>query len=120
MLMGIDLCFFKGCDVAMRLLCPALAGLLLLTLPARGAPLDQPAQVRLTKPCDRPAPGGCIVHVSLEGTITPETPGKLVAVLNEEMRRINAPVVSSDQSRIGPCIGNRFFRSIGASPEAAQ
>jgi len=33
---------------------------------------------------------------------------------------INAPLVCSDQSRLGLCIGNRLFRSIGASPEAAQ
>ena len=77
----------------MRLISPSLMGLLLLVIPAFGAPMDAPAQVRLTKPCERPAPGGCIVYVSIEGTIVAETPTKLLTILNDETRRINAPVV---------------------------
>ena len=77
----------------MRPFCAALLGALFLTLPALAGPLDDPARVRLTQACERPAPGGCIIHISIEGTITPDTPILLLAVLNEETRRINAPVV---------------------------
>lgn len=74
----------------------ALSGTLLLIILARPAwsgPLDEPAQVRLTRPCEKPAPGGCIVHISMEGTITAETTPKLLAILNDEMRRTNVPAV---------------------------
>ena len=97
MLKTIVLCIFKGFATAMRLFCQTLWGTFLLIMLCLGAavagPLDEPARVRLTKPCDQPSPGGCIVHISMEGTITSDTPQKLLAVLNDEMRRISSPVV---------------------------
>ena len=97
MLKTIVLCIFKGFGAAMRPFCSALLGALLSISSSLGValagPMDEPARVRLTKPCDKPTPGGCIIHVSLEGTITADTPQKLLAVLNDEMRRISAPVV---------------------------
>lgn len=81
----------------MRLFRPALPGALLLLSMSLGAtwaaPMDEPARVRLTKPCDKPSPGGCIIHISMEGTITSDTPQRLLAILNDEMRRISSPVV---------------------------
>jgi ATP-dependent protease ClpP protease subunit len=93
MLKGVLLCIFKGFDLAMRRFCLALAGTLLLVLPALAGPLDEPARVRLTRPCEKPERGGCIIHISIKGTIVADTPPKLLAILNDEMRRINAPVV---------------------------
>ena len=97
MLKTIVLCIFKGFDTAMRHFCQALWGGFFLVLSCLGTalagPLDEPARVQLTKPCEKPSPGGCIVHVSMEGTITNDTPQKLLTILNDEMRRTGAPVV---------------------------
>ncbi len=74
-----------------------LTGLVALTLAcpltAQAGALDQPAQVSLTKPCERPLPTGCVAHLSLEGTITPDTAQKFVEVLNSEIRRVNGRVI---------------------------
>jgi membrane-bound ClpP family serine protease len=81
----------------MRLFRSTLLGILLLVFTSLGTawagPMDEPARVWLTKPCEKPSPGGCIIHISMEGTITSDTPQKLVSILNEESRRISAPVV---------------------------
>jgi ATP-dependent protease ClpP protease subunit len=97
MLKSIFSDIFRSFETDMRLFRPALSGALLLVLTSLGAamaaPMDDPARVRLTKPCERPSPGGCIIHISMEGTITSDTPQKLLTILNDEMRRVSAPVV---------------------------
>ena len=97
MLKSILLGIFKDLDTSMRLFRSTLLGILLLVFTSLGTAwagsMDEPARVWLTKPCEKPSPGGCIIHISLEGTITSDTPQKLLAILNEEMRRISAPVV---------------------------
>ena len=60
------------------------------TAPAVG--LDEPAQVTLIKPCERPVPTGCVVHVGIDGTIGADTAQKFVAVLNDEIRK-SGPII---------------------------
>lgn len=55
--------------------------------------MDEPALVRLTKPCERPDPSGCIAHFSIEGTITQHTPQQFIDLLNKEILRINGPII---------------------------
>lgn len=77
-----------------NLIFPALVAILLsCPVAAQAGGLDQPAQVRLIKSCERPQPDGCVAQVSLEGTITPETAQKFVDVLNSEIRRVNGSVI---------------------------